>query len=173
MKFLCVECDQPMKLLRTEGPDEGSLAVTFGCPGCGRRIAMLTNTFETQLVKSLGVRVGGRVDPPAPFEHLRASLAHQRDGALEEAALTAGTTGEETPAGQAGPGCPFADMLAGAETDGPGVIGWSPEAEARVDRIPSFIRPMARKAIERYAEGKGYGLITEAVMDEAKTALGM
>jgi hypothetical protein len=32
---------------------------------------------------------------------------------------------------------------------------------------------MARKAIERFAEGKGYGTITEAVMDEARTAIGM
>ncbi|OGL00484.1 MAG: protochlorophyllide oxidoreductase, partial [Candidatus Rokubacteria bacterium RIFCSPHIGHO2_02_FULL_69_13] len=47
-------------------------------------------------------------------------------------------------------------------------MAWSGEAEARVERIPSFIRPMARKAIERYAEGKGYRTITEAVMDEAR-----
>ncbi|MBI3030196.1 MAG: PCP reductase family protein [Candidatus Rokubacteria bacterium] len=52
-------------------------------------------------------------------------------------------------------------------------MAWSREAEARVERIPSFIRPMARKAIERYAEGKGYRTITEAVMDEARAALGM
>jgi len=32
---------------------------------------------------------------------------------------------------------------------------------------------MARKAIERYAEGKGYRVITEAVLDEARTAIGM
>jgi hypothetical protein len=32
---------------------------------------------------------------------------------------------------------------------------------------------MAKKAIERYAEGKGHRTITEAVMDEAKSALGM
>jgi hypothetical protein len=32
---------------------------------------------------------------------------------------------------------------------------------------------MAKIAIERYAEAKGYPTITEAVMDEARAALGM
>src|SRR2546426_5551965 len=58
MKFLCLDCDAPMKLHSTEGPDEGSLTVTFRCPECGFRVAMLTNPFETQMVRSLGVKVG-------------------------------------------------------------------------------------------------------------------
>jgi hypothetical protein len=177
VKFLCVECDEPMKLLRSEGPEEGSLTVTFGCPHCGRRVAMLTNPFETQLVKSLGVRVGGRAEPPVPFEHLRSSMAHQRGEAFAarapDDAGTGGGAESARPSPEAeGPGCPFANMVAG-QSEAPGGIDWSPEAEARVERIPSFIRPMARKAIERYAQGKGYRLITEAVMDEAKASLGM
>jgi hypothetical protein len=178
MKFLCMECDEPMKLLRSEGPEEGSLTVTFRCPQCGRRVAMLTNPFETQLVKSLGVKVGGRTEPVTPFEHLRSSVAHQRGEAFAATAPDhAGATGDAEsvrPSPESkGPGCPFANMLASQESERPARIGWSPEAEARVERIPSFIRPMAKKAIERYAEGKGYRLITEAVMDEAKTSLGM
>lgn len=176
MKFLCVECDEPMKLLRSEGPEEGSLTVTFRCPRCGRRVAMLTNPFETQLVKSLGVRVGGRTEPAAPFEHLRSSMAHQRgDAFTEKASEAAGAMAEagRVAPESTGPGCPFANLVASQESESSGGVYWSPEAEARVERIPSFIRPMARKAIERYAEGKGYRLITEAVMDEAKTALGM
>jgi hypothetical protein len=42
-----------------------------------------------------------------------------------------------------------------------------------MERVPSFIRPMARKAIERFAEAKGYPAVTETVMDEARGALGM
>src|SRR5262249_56668890 len=76
MKFLCLDCDQPMKLHSTAGPDEGSLAVTFRCPECGFRVAMLTNPFETQMVRSLGVKVGGASPVPAPpFEHLRGAMA--------------------------------------------------------------------------------------------------
>ncbi len=167
MKFLCVECDEPMRLETSQGPDEGSLTVTFACPRCSRRVAMLTNPFETQLIRSLGVKVGSRTEPAAPFEHLRSSIAHQRPEAFEE------TPDAEAQGASSGPGCPFAGMLAEQEAQGQSGMAWSREAEARVERIPSFIRPMARKAIERYAEGKGYRAITEAVMDEARAALGM
>jgi DNA-directed RNA polymerase subunit RPC12/RpoP len=167
MKFLCLDCDQPMKLHSTEGPDEGSLAVTFRCPECGFRVAMLTNPFETQMVRSLGVKVGGRTAPPAPFEHLRSTLADARPDAFEGAG---GTTEV------AGPGCPFAAALgeqAGAAATEPASVTWQAEAEARLERIPSFIRPMARRSIERYAADKGYPTVTESVMDEARTVFGM
>jgi DNA-directed RNA polymerase subunit RPC12/RpoP len=163
MKFLCLDCDQPMKLLGTDGPDEGSLTVTFRCPECGFRVAMLTNPFETQMVKSLGVKIGAPAEtPPAPFEHLRASLANPRADAFD---------GDVS--APSGPGCPFAAMVnetADAPASG---IPWTPEAAARIERIPAFIRPMARKAVERLAEAKGYAAVTEAVMDEARGAFGM
>ena len=59
MKFLCLACDQAMRLSGTAGPDAGSLTVTFACPSCGHRVAMLTNPWETQMVRTLGVKVGG------------------------------------------------------------------------------------------------------------------
>ncbi len=165
MKFLCLDCDEPMKLHGTEGPDEGSLTVTFRCPECGFRVAMLTNAFETQMVTSLGVKIGGRTTPPTPFEHLRASMAGARPNAFVEEAPAGATTTEG--------GCPFAAMLSEGAATTPAGVAWSPEAEARIARIPDFIRPMARRAIERYAEGKGLASITEAVMDEARGAFGM
>src|SRR6185369_15676473 len=125
---------------------------------------MLTNPFETQMVRSLGVKIGAApAAPPIPFEHLRASLASPRADAFD--------AGAETPA-ESGPGCPFAAMLnePAPATSG---LAWTPEAEARLERIPSFIRPMAKKAVERLAETKGYATITEAVMDEARGAFGM
>src|SRR5262245_6370826 len=172
MKFLCLDCDEPMKLHTTEGPVDDSLTVVFRCPECGFRVAMLTNPFETQLVKSLGVKVGGRTEPARPFEHLRASMAAARPDAFANAppdALAGASSGGEP----AGPGCPFAAMVnevAGTEGSR---VGWTEQAEARMERVPAFIRPMARKAIERYAESKGYPAVTEAVMDEARGALGM
>ena len=83
MKFLCIACDQAMRLAGTAGPESDSLTVTFSCPACGHRIAMLTNPWETQMVRTLGVKVGSPpVEAPAPFAAVRASLARQRDGAL-------------------------------------------------------------------------------------------
>lgn len=42
MKLLCLACDEPMKLMESEGTTGGSLTVTFGCPHCGHRIALFT-----------------------------------------------------------------------------------------------------------------------------------
>ena len=166
MKFLCLDCDEAMKLHSTAGPDEGSLTVTFRCPECGFRVAMLTNPFETQMVRSLGVKVGGRTVPAEPFENLRATMAGTRTDAFESS-------------GEVASGCPFAAALGGdavpaaAPTASPDAMAWEAGAERRLANIPSFIRPMAKRSIERFAEGKGYTTITEAVMDEARTVFGM
>ena len=43
----------------------------------------------------------------------------------------------------------------------------------RLERIPVFIRPMARQAIERFAQERGYGTVTDEVMDQARDFMGM
>ena len=58
MKFLCVPCDSPMKLQTVGPPERGSLSVVYACPECGYEMAMLTNAYETQVVQSLGVKIG-------------------------------------------------------------------------------------------------------------------
>jgi hypothetical protein len=63
--------------------------------------------------------------------------------------------------GQAAPTPPLPEVL------------WSDAARLRVERIPSFIRPMVQRAIERYALEQGQHFITDAVMDEARSKLGM
>ena len=62
MKFLCVSCDEAMKLVETRPPERGSLTLLYRCPSCAHEFAMLTNPYETQVVGSLGVKVG---DTPA------------------------------------------------------------------------------------------------------------
>ena len=163
MKFLCLDCDAPMKLHSTEGPDEGSLTVTFRCPECGFRVAMLTNPFETQMVRSLGIKVGGRATEAAPFEHVRTMMANARADVFEV----------EVGAGAEPAGCPFTAMVNEGATAVPAAVVWTSEAEARVERVPSFIRPMARRAIERFAAERGYSTIDATVMDEARGAFGM
>ena len=58
MKFLCVPCDTPMTLQTVTPPERGSLSIVYACPECGYEMAMLTNAYETQVVQSLGVRIG-------------------------------------------------------------------------------------------------------------------
>jgi hypothetical protein len=64
----------------------------------------------------------------------------------------------------------LAELTAAAD---PAAVAWAPEAEGRLDRIPAFIRPMAKQAIERFARERGYGTVTEAVMDQAREFMGM
>ncbi len=52
-------------------------------------------------------------------------------------------------------------------------IAWSPEASARLANIPDFVRPVARKEIERLARNRGATTVTGEVMDEAKTLFAM
>ena len=58
MKFLCVSCDEAMKMKELSPPERGSLSVVYRCPKCSAEFAMLTNPFETQVVGSLGVTIG-------------------------------------------------------------------------------------------------------------------
>ena len=68
MKFLCVSCDEAMKLMEVTPPDRGSLTVVYRCPKCAHEFAMLTNPFETQVVGSLGVNIGGEASDGAGGE---------------------------------------------------------------------------------------------------------
>ena len=163
MKFLCLSCDEGMKLEAASGPREGSLEATFICPFCGYRVALLTNPWETQLVQTLGVRVGGRATPVSPYEQVFGSLGRSEGEA--QGAEGGGPTSSA---------CPFADMLGHAEpTESGAGIRWSDTAKARIERIPSFIRPMVQRAIERYALEQGHQFITDVIMDEARSRLGM
>lgn len=156
MKFLCVSCDEAMKLTRTAPPDAaGSLSVLFTCPACDRQIAMLTNAFETDMVSSLGVRIGP------------AAAASAEGGGGAEAAGAAAAPG--------GSRCPFSGVVremeqAAAQQAGP---VWTAAALSRLDNIPDFVRPMARQGIEHYASSNGYPEIDERVLEEARERFGM
>ena len=81
MKFLCVPCDRPMKLVETAPPDRGSISVVYACPACGYEMAMLTNPFETQLVQSLGVKIGTE-GSGCPFPGMVAAAGAEADGGI-------------------------------------------------------------------------------------------
>jgi hypothetical protein len=180
MKFLCVLCDAQMKLEKTTGPVEGSLSVTFTCPSCAHRIALLTNPWETQLVRALDVKIGGRSSPAEPWEFVRTMLAARREdatsgeegssGATDEGLNAEGLGGNPSTGLGAGPRCPFSAMANRAAERPP--LTWDPAAERRLERVPDFIRPMARQGIERFAVERGYERVTEKVMDEARGVLG-
>jgi proto-chlorophyllide reductase subunit len=151
MKFLCVPCDTPMKLQTVAPPDRGSLSVVYSCPECGYEIAMLTNQFETQMVQSLGVKIG-------------------------PSASATGDLGQ--PAETSGSKCPFAGMVA-TTTDTPErasdpvAVRWTSAAEARLANIPEFVRPMAKTGIEKFARDRGAVEVDETILDAAREFFGM
>ena len=126
-------------------PGDGTLAAAFRCPACGRAVALLTNPMETQLVASLGVKIGGTTLPPQPLEMVRGMVATGRDGAFEDAA--------------------------GAEPRRGPV--WSAEAQERLTRVPGFVRGMVKRIYADYAKDRGIAEITPAVMDTARSELGL
>jgi Proto-chlorophyllide reductase 57 kD subunit len=147
MKFLCVPCDSPMKLQTVGPPERGSLSIVYSCPECGYEIAMLTNAYETQAVQSLGVRIGPESDGKA-------------------ASASAG-------------GCPFAAMIPGTEDAQRGQVAepipvrWTAAAEARLAKVPEFVRPMARAGIERFARDNGCLEVDEKILEAAREFFGM
>jgi hypothetical protein len=143
MKFLCVPCDQPMKLIETRPPDRGSLTIVYSCDACGYEMAMLTNAYETQMVQSLGVRIG-----PAGGDKDKAASA----SACPFAASLGGKPGVDQP---------------------PVGVAWTQGAEERLRNIPEFVRPMARSGIESFARERGYERVDEQVMEEARQHFGM
>jgi light-independent protochlorophyllide reductase subunit B len=64
-------------------------------------------------------------------------------------------------------------MIAGSGTAPAATVAWTVDAAGRLERIPAFIRPMARQAIERFAQERGYATVTEEVMDQARDFMGM
>lgn len=51
-------------------------------------------------------------------------------------------------------------------------VEWSEAAQARLKEIPFFVRPAARKKIEKFAQDAGIVEITEEVYEQAKAKFG-
>jgi hypothetical protein len=144
-----------MKLQTVGGPEGGSLSVVFSCPECGYEMALLTNAYETQIVRSLGVQIGPETG--------------------EGASSTSGT------------GCPFSAMVpameGASESTGhatstgaaaePIPVRWTAAAEARLEKVPAFVRPMARTGIERFARENGCFEVDEKILEAAREFFGM
>ncbi len=143
MKFLCVPCDEVMAFAERQLPGDGTMATVFQCGACGREMALLTNPMETQLVSTMGVKVGGREVPAQPMEVVRSGLDAGRPDAFVEVA----------PA--------------------PGRVTWTEEAVERLQSVPSFVRGMVKRIYTDYAREHGIGVISPEIMDRARIDLGL
>jgi len=157
MKFLCLTCDTQMNVAENRRQrEDGTLAIVLECPECFGQIGMLTNPMETRMLDALDVSVcpvGGK------------------NRAAEAAAAHAPTVSTAT-AAPAASKCPVAGMSDAFTSDGP-ALEWSDAAQRRLANLPSFVRPMIQAGIESYARKNGRALVDDAVMDEARTVMGM
>jgi hypothetical protein len=126
-------------------PGDGTMAVVYACPACGRETAMLANPMETRLVSGLGIEVGGRSVPPEPLELVRSSVE-----GIEE--RSEGLGGAPPPRGR---------------------VRWSEDARERLLAVPSFVRGMVKRIYGEYAAERGIEEITPEIMDRARSDLGL
>ena len=146
MKFLCIDCDAQMAFEERQQPGDGTFTASFACPRCGRRVAMLANPMETQLVSTLGVEIGGRTLDEQPLEYTRSALAGRDDAFVEDAPRST--------------------------HNAPRPI-WSADAETRLAKVPGFVRGMVKKIYTDYARERAIAEVTPEVMDRARTELGL
>jgi hypothetical protein len=151
VKFLCIECDEQMIFEQRQLPGDGTLAAAFRCPACERVVAMLTNPMETQLVSSLGIKIGGREVPEQPLELVRSEVVGGREDA-------------------------FVDTDPPVQTEVPaasGAVVWSLAAIERLEGVPRFVRGMVKRIYADYAKENGIAEITPEIMDRARSELGL
>jgi hypothetical protein len=108
---------------------------------------MLANPMETQLVSTLGVEIGGRTLDEQPLEFTRSNVDGRDDAFVDDA--------------------PRAALRSSSRPS------WSADAEARLAKVPSFVRGMVKKIYSDYARDRAIEEITPAVMDRAREELGL
>lgn len=167
MKFLCIDCDTAMKFKDVTRPEQGSVTAVFECPDCFTEIAMFLNPSETQMLKSLDLKLGGSNAAAQPMQLVRSQLETSKEGLVTDL-----PNDVETNESAEGGKCPFTSVISDAfeEKTEPNPVGptWTLEALERLERIPSFVRPMAKMGIEGFAKDNGHTEITGEVMDAAR-----
>lgn len=172
MKFLCVNCNTQMKLVRGRNrvaPDSrGSLTIRYECPDCLVEFAMLTNPYETQLVSSLGVEIGGKTlsDDTGNGQKMSSDSATATDP--QEV-----STEDRCPFSQVARDALVEEVASSGTEEPPGGIPWTAQARVRLENVPEFVRPIAKLGIERFAQERGFSKVDEACMDVAKEEFGM
>ena len=150
MKFLCIACDTVMDFAERQIPGDGTLAAVFECGSCDREVAMLTNPMETQLVSSMGVKIGGREVPAQPMELARTSMEGGSEDVFDPT-----------------------DEPAQDQTAHPLRVTWTSEAVGRLDNVPTFVRGMVKRIYTDWAQQNGVNEMNPQIMDRARSELGL
>ena len=181
-----------MRLVHQADPDSPVLNYRTRCP-CGIDYCRITPDGKLTPCPYLPTPAGdlraqsfGDVwRDAALFRRLRERMLGGRCGRCEYNQICGGcrarayaTTGDvmaEDPACAYEP-APGASIVARAAlpygaAPAPATMAWSPDARARVDRIPSFVRGVVMKRIEDYARERGVTTITAELLGEVRRAM--
>jgi hypothetical protein len=176
-----------MNFEKVEKPGEGTLGVFFGCPSCNAKFSMVTNPGETQMVSSLGVKLGGRTVEAEPFEMTKGTLKTEATPAPGQMAAylnekiqggqpaVSAAAASPAKAPEKASGCPFSAMVAemgltnsGKPANSTSEFTWTADAKEKLDRLPAFVKPMVQGSVESYARKQGFKTISLQVMDDSK-----
>lgn len=150
MKFLCIPCDSVMDFAERQIPGDGTLAAVFKCGSCSQEVAMLTNPMETQLVSSMGVKIGGREVPAQPMELSRTSMEGGKEDVFDQSEVV--STDSQSHSLR---------------------VTWTSEAVGRLDNVPSFVRGMVKRIYTDWAQQNGVSEMNPEIMDRARIELGL
>ena len=113
---------------------------------------MLTNPYETQVVGSLGVKIGGDQDAAGGSGCPFSSVVGDSGVSLFPELLP---------------------ELLPENGDSSAGVSWTADAASRLENIPEFARPMAKTGIERFARDRGLAQIDAQVLEQARAFFGM
>ena len=150
MKFLCIPCDSVMDFAERQIPGDGTLQVVFVCGSCNQEVAMLTNPMETQLVSSMGVKIGGREVPAQPMELSRTSMEGGKEDVFDQPEIV--STDSQSHSLR---------------------VTWTSEAVGRLDNVPSFVRGRVKRIYTDWAQQNGVSEMNPEIMDRARIELGL
>jgi hypothetical protein len=150
VKFLCIPCDSVMDFAERQIPGDGTLQVVFVCGSCNQEVAMLTNPMETQLVSSMGVKIGGREVPAQPMELSRTSMEGGKEDVFDQPEIV--STDSQSHSLR---------------------VTWTSEAVGRLDNVPSFVRGMVKRIYTDWAQQNGVSEMNPEIMDRARIELGL
>jgi len=177
--FGCPSCGAKFSMVTNPGETQmvSSLGVQLG----GRVVAaepfeMTRGTLKHETIGGAGdmaAYLNERLGAGLPAGSLPAAGNQVKPGAESKPGAAPGS-GEKS-----GAGCPFSAMVAqmgltsGSHTEtsnAPAAFSWTPDAQEKLEGVPSFVRPMVQSSVETYARKHGFTTITLQVMDDAKSA---
>jgi len=123
---------------------------------------------QQEMLKAETTKTEESSEGGCPFSSMVSQMG--MSGGMPEG-MPAMPTGMPTEMPKEGSGCPVS-MPSSASASTPADLSWSPEAEERIEKIPTFMRPMIKMGVESYAQKNNISMITPEVMEDSKNAKG-